>query len=129
VFVLSGSSVGPGASREAAAKVMNQVTVPVGLISGGSEDISSDQTLQDYDLLANGLPGFRANRASGDHLKVSTDPMVLEEEGQISTNWMDLAVNGNEAAFQALTGNPCSTCAPGLWTVMAKNLETLVARS
>lgn len=125
VFVLSGSSVGPGASREQAAAVMTKVHVPVGLISGGAEDIASDQTLQDYELLAEGVPGFRASRASGDHVTVSIDKAVLEEVGQISVNWLDLAVNGNEAALDALLTDPCITCAPGLWTVQSKNLESL----
>ena len=58
-------------------------------------------------------------------MTVSIDKAVLEEVGQISVNWLDLAVNGNEAALDALLTDPCITCAPGLWTVQSKNLESL----
>lgn len=67
VFVLSGSSIGPGATREQAAEVMDRVQVPVGYIVGGEEDIARPQALQDVDLLGEGLARFIAMRDNGDH--------------------------------------------------------------
>jgi predicted dienelactone hydrolase len=126
VFVLSGSSVGPGAAREQAAAVMDKVKVPVGFAVGGSEDIASSQAMQDFDLLGPGIAGYVASRATGDHPTVSTDTSILGEVGEISVNWIDLALNGSAAARTRLEHNPCATCAPGVWTVRARDLDSLV---
>ena len=121
VFVVSGSSVGPGAARDAAAAVIDKVKVPIGFAVGGTEDIARSQAEQDYDLAA-GVPAFVAGRTSGDHVTVSTDPAILGEIAEIGVNWMDFALNGNETARQALETNPCRECEPGLWTVRSRNL-------
>lgn len=128
VFVLSGSSVGPGAAREQAAAVMDKVKVPVGFAVGGPEDIASSQAVQDFDLLGPGIAGFVASRATGDHPTVSTDTSILAEVGEIGVNWIDLVLNGNETARARLEGNPCDACAPGVWTVRAKHLDSLVTK-
>jgi dienelactone hydrolase len=125
VFVLSGSSVGPGAAREQAAAVMSQVSVPVGFAVGGVEDIAHDQAVQDVDVLPEGVPGFIASRAEGDHVLVSTDPGVLAEVAEIGINWLDFTLYGNEAARRAVTEGPCPDCAPDLWTVTTKDLDAV----
>jgi hypothetical protein len=128
VFVLSGSSVGPGATPEQAAAVMDEVKVPVGFAVGGPEDIASSQAIQDFDLLGPGVPGYVASRATGEHQKVSTDTAILGEVADISLNWLDLALHGNATARADLLENPCRGCAPGLWSVRAKHLDSLVRR-
>src|ERR1019366_3740439 len=72
VFVLSGSSVSPTATRAQAAAGIAKVTQPVGFVVGGAEDVAGAQASQDYDLLAEGIPGYLARRATGDHPTVST---------------------------------------------------------
>ena len=126
VFVHSGSSVGPGAAREQAAAIMDDVKVPVGFVVGGPEDFASPQADQDFDLLGPGIAGYVASRATGDHRTVSTDPAILAEVAEIGVNWIDLAVHGNGIALVALTERPCRGCAPELWTVQAKHLDALV---
>jgi dienelactone hydrolase len=128
VFVLSGSSVGPGAAREQAAAVMDEVVVPVGFAVGGPEDIASSQAVQDFELLRPGVAGFVASRATGAHQTVSTDPAILAEVAEISVNWLDLALDGNETAHASLVDAPCRACPPGMWTVRAKHLDSLVTR-
>jgi dienelactone hydrolase len=125
VFILSGSSVGPGAPREAAQAVMAQVTVPVGFAVGGTDDIASSQATQDYEVLPDGVPGMVTSRADGDHVFVSTDAGALADVAEIGIGWMDLVLFGNEAALPAVE-DPCPGCDPGLWTATAKHLDTLV---
>jgi len=123
VFVLSGSSVGPNATREQAAAVMKKVTVPVGFAVGGPEDIASSQADQDFDLLASGIPGFVAKRASGDHITVSTDVEILADVAEIGVNWIDYALTGNETARRSLLDRPSPSSPPDAWTVRAKHLD------
>ena len=126
VFILSGSSVGPIATREQAAAVMDKVRQPVGFVVGGTEDLAASQASQDYDLLAEGIPGFLARRATGDHLTVSTDPNILADVAEIGINWLDLVLAGNETACRNLRENPCGSFKSGMWSVEAKNLDSLV---
>jgi hypothetical protein len=123
VFVLSGSSIGPGASRAQAATVMDEVKVPVGFVTGGPGDVSRAQVNQDFDLLAPGLPGFVASRNQGDHVTVSTTVSILAEVSEISLHWFDYTLFHDASARQALTTNPCGTCAPGVYTVKTKGFS------
>src|SRR5262245_55988841 len=116
VFVLSGSSVGPTATREEAAEVMDKVKVPVGFAVGGGEDLANPQARQDYDLLAAGIPAYVASRATGDHITVSTDVAILGEVAEIGANWIAFAVSGDEDARDALVNRP-----PDQWAVQVKN--------
>ncbi len=127
VFVLSGSSTIPGSPEEAAAAIMGNILVPVGYAVGGPEDIASANARQDYALLPAGVPGYLARRSEGDHRTVSTDPGILEEVAQISTNWIDFTLYGNPQVRQTLQENPCASCDPGVWTIDAKNLDLHVA--
>jgi poly(3-hydroxybutyrate) depolymerase len=122
VFVLSGSSA-VGSTDTA---VMKKVKVPVGFIVGGSEDIAAPNAAGDYEALNDGVPAMIVNRKTGDHVTVSTDPMVAPEVAEIALNWMDLAVNGTKAALEALnSANHCGVCTPGDWMIKSKNLEKL----
>jgi poly(3-hydroxybutyrate) depolymerase len=122
VFVLSGSSSVGGTDTQ----VMKNVQVPVGFIVGGPEDIAGANAAGDYEALNDGIPAMIVNRRAGDHPTVSTDAMVLPEVAEISLNWMDLAVNGTKAAYDALnSANHCDNCTPGDWMIKAKNLEKL----
>lgn len=127
-FVLSGSSVGPGASREAAAAIMNDVHVPVGFAVGGPEDIAASQADQDYDVLPAGVPGYVAHRSAGDYPTVSTTASILDEVAEISVRFIDLALYGTKGSKRELLEDPCPPCAPGTWSVTAKHLDQLVKR-
>jgi dienelactone hydrolase len=123
-FVLSGSSVPPGGTRDAAAAIMGKIHVPVGYTNGGPEDISTNYIAQDLAVMAPGVPRYWARRATAAHEVVSTDPAILAEVGEISTNWIDFSLNGGPRLRQRLSDNPCSTCAPGTWTVTSANLDS-----
>ncbi len=125
VFVLSGSSVGPGAPREQAAEIMEKIHAPVALVVGGPEDVATAAAELDFELLPEGVPGYVAKRAEADHRVVSTDPAILEEVAEIGIHWFELSLHGDAAARQALTTKPCVHCADGLWTPMAKHLDSL----
>jgi len=123
VFVLSGSSAIPGSPEAIAAAVMGNILVPVGYAVGGPEDIARQFARKDYELLPVGVPGYIAERAAGDHPTVSTDPAMLAEVAEISTNWIDFTLYGNPELVPVLTAKPCATCPPGTWGIQAKHLE------
>ena len=124
IFILSGSSIGPGATREQAAEVMNKVTVPVGYVVGGPEDIARDQADQDYDLLAKGLASMVVKRAEGDHRAVSTTPDIQIRAADIGNIWLKATLFGNKEAIKVLAGDtPCAICDPKVWTIKTKNLH------
>ncbi len=116
-FVLSGSSVFPGSPREAAAALMGGIDVPVGYVNGGPEDISTGPIQQDYELVPAGVPAYAAHRSSATHQVVSTDPSILAEVAEISTNWIDFTLYGNPELERTLLDDPCGACAPapGPW--------------
>jgi hypothetical protein len=126
VFVLSGSSVGPGASTDQVAAVMGNVEVPVGYAVGGVEDIAGAEAIKDYDALPPGVPAYIAARSSGDHVLVSTEPEILADVADIAINWFDLTLYGRDAARRTLLHTACDGCPPGLWTPTAKRLGSLV---
>ena len=123
VFVLSGSS----ALGDTDTKIMGAIKVPVGYIVGSaSEDVAAPNAQADYGALTEGIPAMVVSRKSGDHMTVSTDPMIAPQVADIALNWMDLAVHGTKAAHEALTSpNVCGVCTPGDWTLKAKGIETL----
>ncbi|HEY6532857.1 MAG TPA: hypothetical protein VIY72_11165 [Acidimicrobiales bacterium] len=127
VFVLSGSSSFPGSPPEAAAAVMADIDVPVGYVNGGPEDISTANIEQDYGLLPVGVAAYWAHRSTATHQVVSTDPAVLTEVAEISTNWIDFTLYGNPELETTLLQDPCGSCAAGTWTTASKNLDLLVS--
>jgi predicted dienelactone hydrolase len=122
VFVLSGSSAFSGADLT----VMNAITVPVGYVVGGSQDIAGANASADYDALKAEIPAMIVSRSSGDHMTVSTDMTVLDDVAEIAVNWMDLALYGTKQAAEALSApSVCSICEAGMWKLKSKNLEKL----
>jgi hypothetical protein len=74
-----------------------------------------------------GVPAMIVSRFKGPHQMVSTNKTVLPEVAEIALNWMDLALYGTQAAYDALTSdNVCVNCTPEHWFLTAKNLETLL---
>jgi hypothetical protein len=53
---------------------------------------------------------------------VSTDPVIDADVAEISANWMDFALNGNETARQALITKACADCPSDLWTVRSTSV-------
>jgi predicted dienelactone hydrolase len=126
-FVLSGSSVPPGGTRDAAAAIMGKVHVPVGYVNGGPDDISTNYIAQDLNVMAPGVPRYWAHRATGAHQDVSTDPAILKDVAEISTNWIDYSLSGNPHLRATLLHDPCAACPPGTWTPTSSNLNDVKA--
>ncbi|RLT92824.1 MAG: hypothetical protein D9N11_16140 [Ketobacter sp.] len=123
IFVLSGSS----AVGSSSIKVMENITVPLGFVVGGSTDIAGRNAIKDYEILADGIPAMIVSRFKGGHLTVSTNVPILEQEANIALNWMNLALYGSQAAYDELTSDVvCSNCVANEWTVNAKSLELLL---
>jgi hypothetical protein len=123
VFVLSGSTAMGSPNKT----VINGIKVPVAYVIGGTEDIARANAEADYAAFADGLPAMLVKRSSGDHLTISNDAKVMVDAADISVNWLDLTMYGLQGALDALkTPTVCAGCMSGLWTVTAKNLETLV---
>ena len=122
VFVLSGSS-GFGAANRA---VIDKISVPVGYVVGGPQDIAGANATSDYDALPADVPAMIVSRFEGDHRTVSTDPAILAEEAEIALNWMDLALYGSHEAYDELSSERvCAGCEPGHYKLKSKHLETL----
>jgi hypothetical protein len=122
VFVLSGSSSFPGAPIATSKAVMDKVEVPVGFVVGGPEDLARANANRDIDLLGAGYPGYVAQRATADHVTLSTTPAILREVAEIGANWIEFSLYGTASARATLTGNPCgSTCPAGTYTVRTKS--------
>jgi len=122
--VLSGSSALGTTDRN----VMGAITVPVGYIEGGVEDISRAAAEADYAALSDGIPAAIVARSSGDHITISfNDQTIVAQEAEMALNWMDLALYGTQEAYDALTStNICTGCEPGLYTLTSKNMEKLL---
>jgi dienelactone hydrolase len=123
VFVLSGSSIGPGQKVEASQAIMSQVTVPVMFVVGGEEDMARVPANMDYDQLPAGGAAVVAMRSAGDHRTVSTDAAILRDVGEISVNWLKATLYNDRAARKAVTTTLCAGCDARTWTVKSKNLR------
>jgi len=121
LFILSGSSVGPNATREQAAPVMGKVTVPTLWVVGGEEDIARAAANLDYSLLPPGTPGAVVYRASGDHRTVSTTPAILNDAAEIGLAWFRATLLGDQDAGALLTSKVCPDCDAATWTIKAKD--------
>jgi hypothetical protein len=123
IFVLSGSSGMGGANT----MVTSKIKIPVAYLVGGTEDIARANAEADYEAFAMGIPSMIVKRSSGDHLMISNNADVMKDAADISINWMDLMMFGQQAALDALKQpTVCTGCMSGLWMMTAKNLETLV---
>ena len=72
VYILSGSSLGPNTTKEAAGALMSKVSAPVLFIVGGEEDIARKPSNLDYSLLRNGIAAMVVSRSAGYDPTVST---------------------------------------------------------
>lgn len=123
VFVLSGSSA-IGSTSES---IMQAIDVPVGYVTGGPTDIAGGPARSDFDALPTDASAMLVQRVSGGHVTVSTTVAILEEVADIALNWMNLALDGDEASYLDLTSETlCATCTPGDWGLIEKNMERLV---
>ena len=122
VFVLSGSSAGPDATREAAGAVMNKVSVPVMIVVGGKEDIARAPANMDYELLPKGIAGMVVERNSADHVTVSTNPAILADVADMGATWFKATLYQNKDALRLLVTSICSRCTPNTWTAKSKDL-------
>ncbi|RLU01977.1 hypothetical protein [Ketobacter sp.] len=123
VFVLSGSSA-IGSTSES---IMQAIDVPVGYVTGGPTDIAGGPARSDFDALPADASAMLVQRVSGGHVTVSTTVAILEEVADIALNWMNLALDGDEASYLELTSETvCATCTPGDWVLIEKNMERLV---
>lgn len=121
-FVLSGSSTSGGVD----ANLMRSISVPVGYIVGGSDDIASARATMDFKAMQDGVPAMIVRRYEGDQDEVSTDASILAAEAEIALNWMDLVLFGTHQAYDALTSSSvCGDCTPGDWKLESKHMETL----
>lgn len=118
VYVLSGSSIGPGAPIEEQRAVMSEIHVPV-LYAVGEPgiDVAAAEAAEEYDLLPEGVPALVANHAGTDHPRMSGDTAIQTEAAAFAVDWFDVAFTGNETARASLLAEP-----PAGWTVTAKNL-------
>jgi dienelactone hydrolase len=124
VFVLTGSSAGPGTSREAVAAVVGKITAPVMYVVGGKEDIARVPASLDYELLPAGVPSLIVARSAGDHVFISGNPEIVGQAAEMVSNWLKATLQGDKAAMQTLKTRICSTCSPDLWSVeKSKNLD------
>jgi dienelactone hydrolase len=122
VYILSGSSLGPNTTKEAAAALMSKVSAPVLFIVGGEEDIARKPANLDYSLLREGIAAMVVSRSGGDHRTVSTDPAIQSDAADIGVSWFRATLNGDKAAVQTLRTNLCAKCDPQIWSAEMKNL-------
>ncbi len=124
VYVLSGSSIGPGAGREVVEPVMNKVMVPAIWIVGGPEDIARAASDLDYSLQPEGTPGVVVYRNAFDHPKVSTDAGSLRDAAEMGLLWFRATLDKDREAAHTLTTTVCEGCDAATWTVKAKHFGT-----
>ena len=122
VYILSGSSLGPNATKEAAGALMSKVSAPVLFIVGGEEDIARKPSNLDYSLLRDGIPAMVVSRSSGDHRTVSTDPAIQSDAADIGVNWLRATLHNDKGAIKTLGTKICAKCDPKLWSAESKNL-------
>lgn len=123
VFILSGSSIGPGAKAEAVQPVMSKVTAPAIWVVGGTEDVARAAADMDYSFQPAGAPGAVVYRSSFDHRTVSTDAGALRDTAEIGLNWFKATLYGDRAAAAELTTKVCASCDAKTWTVKSKGLS------
>jgi dienelactone hydrolase len=123
VFILSGSSAGPNATKEAAGALMSKVSAPVLFVVGGEEDIARKPANLDYSLLRDGIAAMVVSRSSGEHRTVSTDPAIQSDAADIGANWFQATLYHNKNAINTLQTKICEKCDAKVWSAISKNLE------
>jgi len=123
VYILSGSSLGPTATKEAAAALMSKVSAPVLFIVGGEEDIARKPSNLDYSLLRDGIAAMVVSRNAGDHRTVSTDPAIQSDAADIGVNWFKATLLNDKDAVKTLRTSLCAKCDPKIWSAESKHLD------
>jgi hypothetical protein len=121
-YILSGSSVGPQATKEAADAVMSKVSAPVLFIVGGEEDIERKPANLNYSLLRDGIAAMVVSRSAGDHRTVSTDLDMQSDAADIGVNWFKATINNDKNAIKTLQTNLCTKCDSKTWSAENKHL-------
>ena len=122
VYILSGSSLGPNTTKEAAGALMSKVSAPVLFIVGGEEDIARKPSNLDYSLLRDGIAAMVVSRSSGDHRTVSTDPAIQSDAADMGVNWFRATLHNDKDAIKMLRTSICAKCDPETWSAESKNL-------
>jgi predicted alpha/beta-hydrolase family hydrolase len=122
VYILSGSSLGPNTTKEAASALMSKVSAPVLFIVGGEEDIARKPSNLDYSLLRDGIPAMVVSRSSGDHRTVSTDPAIQSDAADIGVNWLRATLYNDKEAIETLRTKICAKCDSKIWSAESKSL-------
>jgi dienelactone hydrolase len=122
VYILSGSSLGPNTTKEAARALMSKVSAPVLFVVGGEEDIARKPSHLDYSLLREGIPAMVVSRSTGDHRTVSTDPAIQSDAADIGVNWFKATLQNDQDAIAMLRTRICAKCDPGTWSAQSKHL-------
>jgi dienelactone hydrolase len=122
VYILSGSSLGPNTTKEAAGALMSKVSAPVLFIVGGEEDIARKPSNLDYSLLRDGIAAMVVSRSSGDHRTVSTDPAIQSDAADMGVNWFKATLQNDKDAIATLRTTICAKCDRNTWSAESKNL-------
>jgi dienelactone hydrolase len=122
VYILSGSSLGPNTTKEAAGALMSKVSAPVLFIVGGEEDIARKPSNLDYSLLRDGIAAMVVSRSAGDHRTISTDPAIQSDAADIGVNWFKATLHDDKDAIKALRTSLCAKCDRSTWSAESKNL-------
>jgi dienelactone hydrolase len=122
VYILSGSSLGPNTTKEAAGALMSKVSAPVLFIVGGEEDIARKPANLDYSLLPDGIAAMVVSRSSGEHRTVSTDPAIQSDAADIGVNWFRATLHNDQDAIDTLRTTICATCDSKTWSAEIKGL-------
>lgn len=122
VYVLSGSSIGPGASQEEVSALLGTVTAPSIWIVGGPEDAARAAAEKDYNGIRAGTPAVLMRRASYDHAQMTFEPPIRRDAAEIGLTWFDATLRGDPKAVELLTTKGCATCQPADWSIWAKNI-------
>jgi dienelactone hydrolase len=122
VYILSGSSLGPNTTQEAAGALMSKVSAPVIFVVGGEEDIARKPANLDYSLLRDGIAAMMVTRNAGDHRAVSTNPAIQSDAADIGVNWFRATLHNDEDAITTLRTGICAKCDSMTWSAEIKNL-------
>lgn len=122
IFVLSGSSIGPGQKEEPARAIMSKVNAPVLYVIGGPDDVATAPANMDYDLLPAKVPAMLIKRSDKmDHRTVSTSASPLRDAAEMSLSWFNATLYKDRNAAQMLKSDICSGCDPKIWSQKSKN--------
>lgn len=122
VYVLSGSSIGPDATKEEVGALLGKVTAPSLWIVGGPEDAARSAAEMDYAALPPTTPAVLMRRASFDHAQMTFEPSIQRDAADIGLTWFDATLRGDAKAVTLVSTKGCAKCQPALWSISSKNM-------